>query len=577
MIDHIISMVRRKLQSMDLWSIINRSLFLMNMMGVHPAKVGSRVQNCVFVLLIINFCITTYWMAMLFVKEEKDFIMFIMSLENVLCTVHATLYLSFLYIQRSGINQLLTEMREKFWDISNYTDKELVHCHQKNVCRVNHLPNKQLTPCLYIFTGDNLIFASYLPEGMPFWVLFTWQHIPGVGLVLLEVAMDFLICSILSLTAMQYTLLRYELERVFGDYPGKKENEKTVSERISRCNDQLTFLLSFKNTINEVFSSLMLVYIAVVVLILCFEIYLLFQMESIEHMIKILLYSGFMFFEFFICFCYPAQDLTAAAEKLANSIYFSDWYDYPNHHKEILMLIGKSQIRVVFMAGGLLEALKTTMIDRIISMVRRKLQSMDLWSIINRSLFLMNMMGVHPAKVGSRVQNCVFVLLIINFCITTYWMAMFFFVKEEKDFIMFVMSLENVLCTVHMISFNQMICLYQKEPRSIKSMYELERVFGDYPGKKENGKTVSERIRRCNDQLTFLLRESIEHMIKILLYSGFMFFEFFICFCYPAQDLTAGAEKLANSIYFSDWYDYPNHHKEILMLIGKSSQECLLL
>ncbi|VEN49135.1 unnamed protein product [Callosobruchus maculatus] len=149
MIDHIISMVRRKLQSMDLWSIINRSLFLMNLMGVHPAKVGSRVQNCVFVLLIINFCITSYLMAMFFfVKEEKDFIMFVMSLENVLCTVHATLYLSCLYIQRSSINQLLTEMRENFWDISNYTDKELVQCHQESVYRVNV---KYVAFCLILF------------------------------------------------------------------------------------------------------------------------------------------------------------------------------------------------------------------------------------------------------------------------------------------------------------------------------------------------------------------------------------------------------------------------------------------
>ncbi|CAH1995064.1 unnamed protein product [Acanthoscelides obtectus] len=343
MIDHVISTLRRKLQSMDLWSIINRSLFLMNMMGVHPAKVGSRVQSFVFFFLIINFCICSYWMAMFFfVKEDKDFIMFVMSLENVLCTVHATLYLSCLYIQRPSINQLLTEMRDKFWDISNYSDNDLVKAHEESVYRVNV---KYVSFCLILFytavsfyygrivtdrkpIGANLVFESYLPEGMPFWVLFAWQHIPAVALVSLEVAMDFLICSILSLTAMQYRLLRYELERVFGDYPGKKEGEGVITTRSRRCNDQLTFLLG----------------------------------DSIEHMIKILLYSGFMFFEFFICFCYPAQDLTAGAEKLANSIYFSDWSEYPNHHREILLLLGKSQIRVVFTAGGLLEVdLKTGM------------------------------------------------------------------------------------------------------------------------------------------------------------------------------------------------------------------------
>nr|CAI5862277.1 unnamed protein product [Callosobruchus analis] len=370
MINLLLSMIRRKLKSMDKWSVINRSLFLMNLCGVHPAKVGSKVQLVVFLFLIVNFSITTYWMAMFFVvKEEKDFNMFVMSLANVLCTVHAILYLSCLYYQRPSIMQLLTEMREKFWEIDIYTDKALIENYQSSLDKVQM---KYALFCFIMFytaltylywriltdrrpIGDNLLFESYVPEGMSFWFLLAWQHIPAGALISIEMAMDFLICSILSLTAQQYRLLRYEMERVFGSLERKGDTEENISKRIRRCNDQLTFLLSFRNTLNEAFSYLMLAYIGVVVLILCFEVYLLFQMDSIEHIIKILAYSGFIFFEFFVCYCYPAQDLTVDAEQLANSIYFSEWYKYPNHCKEILMLVGKSQIRVVFTAGGLLE------------------------------------------------------------------------------------------------------------------------------------------------------------------------------------------------------------------------------
>ncbi|CAH1996271.1 unnamed protein product [Acanthoscelides obtectus] len=70
------------------------------------------------------------------------------------------------------------------------------------------------------------------------------------------------------------------MERVFGDYREKGDKEGNISKRIRRCNDHLSFLLRFRNILNEAFSYLMLAYIAVVVLILCFEVYLLFQMQN---------------------------------------------------------------------------------------------------------------------------------------------------------------------------------------------------------------------------------------------------------------------------------------------------------
>ncbi|VEN46151.1 unnamed protein product, partial [Callosobruchus maculatus] len=349
------------------FEIIDRSLFLMNIFGVHPAKVGSKIQFVVFLFFIINYLITTYWMIMYFIlKDDKDVIMFITLIANVLCTVHALLYHVCLYVQRPKIMELLNDMQTNFWDIENYSNDDLrsTHHHTTKLLRIKYV----MFCCMVFSCGltyfygriledmetvpENMLFESYIPDGMNFWVEFLLEHIPAYGLMLLEIALDFLICTILSLTTLQFKLLRYELERVFDT---TVDQSMKISEKIRKCNMHHTFLLSFRTMLNDAFSMLMLAYIGVVVMILCMEIYLMFQMDSIGNILKTVVYSALMFFEFFICYCYPAQDLTDEADKLSESIYSSGWYDYPIHQKDVLMLTGKTQIQVIFTVGGILK------------------------------------------------------------------------------------------------------------------------------------------------------------------------------------------------------------------------------
>ncbi|CAH2011059.1 unnamed protein product [Acanthoscelides obtectus] len=124
-------------------------------------------------------------------------------------------------------------------------------------------------------TPENMLFESYIPDGMNFWVEFMLEHIPAYGLMLLEIALDFLICTIISLTTLQFKLLGYELETIFCN---PEDTSHQTSEKIRRCNLHHTFLLSFRSKVNDAFSLLMLAYIGVVVMILCMEIYLMFQM-----------------------------------------------------------------------------------------------------------------------------------------------------------------------------------------------------------------------------------------------------------------------------------------------------------
>nr|CAH7725824.1 unnamed protein product [Callosobruchus chinensis] len=238
------------------FEIIDRSLFLMNIFGVHPAKVGSRIQFIVFLFFIINYLITTYWMIMYFIlKDEKDVIMFITLVANVLCTVHAILYHVCLYVQRPKIMELLNDMQTNFWDIENYSNDDLRSTHHRTT---KLLRIKYVMFCCMVFScgltyfygriledmetiPENMLFESYIPDGMNFWVEFLLEHIPAYGLMLLEIALDFLICTILSLTTLQFKMLRYEMETVFDTRVG--QTSKTLSEQIRKCNMHHTFLL----------------------------------------------------------------------------------------------------------------------------------------------------------------------------------------------------------------------------------------------------------------------------------------------------------------------------------------------
>nr|CAI5837750.1 unnamed protein product [Callosobruchus analis] len=122
--------------------------------------------------------------------------------------------------------------------------------------------------------------------------------------MLVEISMDFIIFSMVSLTALQFKLLAYEMNNIFA-----LEDDLTINARFKKCNDHLTFLLSFRTLLNDTFSVVVLMYLGVIILILCIEIYFIMSMDSLEEIIRAVVYAALMFFEFFICYCFPAQAL----------------------------------------------------------------------------------------------------------------------------------------------------------------------------------------------------------------------------------------------------------------------------
>nr|CAI5837758.1 unnamed protein product [Callosobruchus analis] len=171
---------------------------------------------------------------------------------NLLVQLHAILYLTCLYIERSNIMKLLVQMDEKFWKVEECKDvhlkAECLHILKMLKVKYRTFLTMILTCALSYFYGrlienrttdpENLIFESYIPEGISFWTLFIWEHLPSTCLMLVEISMDFIIFSMVSLTALQFKLLAYEMNNIFA-----LEDDLTINARFKKCNDHLTFLL----------------------------------------------------------------------------------------------------------------------------------------------------------------------------------------------------------------------------------------------------------------------------------------------------------------------------------------------
>nr|CAH7750498.1 unnamed protein product [Callosobruchus chinensis] len=179
--------------------------------------------------------------------------------------------------------------------------------------------------CFRTTDPENLIYESYIPKGISFWTLFIWEHLPGYCLVVVEIAMDFFIFSLISLTALQFKLLAYEMTNIF-----ELEDDSIIND-------------SFRALLNNTFSVVLLMYLGIIVLILCVEIYLIMSMDSLEEIIRAVVYAALMFFEFFICYCFPAQ------------AWYENMGSRSPYAKATLLLQGKCQIEVIFTAGGFLE------------------------------------------------------------------------------------------------------------------------------------------------------------------------------------------------------------------------------
>ncbi|VEN41374.1 unnamed protein product [Callosobruchus maculatus] len=105
--------------------------------------------------------------------------------------------------------------------------------------------------------------------------------------------------------------------------------------------------------------------------------------DNLVDFMRLVTYTLLMYVELFVCFCYPSQELFDEANQLSISLYCNtNWYNHPSCYRNILILLGKSQRRVIFTACGLLDLDLQTGMSAIQSMISysmflRKVTGMD--------------------------------------------------------------------------------------------------------------------------------------------------------------------------------------------------------
>nr|CAH7744864.1 unnamed protein product [Callosobruchus chinensis] len=270
--------------------ILNYCYHAINIYGVHPEKTGNRMQSFLFYFFLTQYGTMLYLVIVLFYTSgHLKLLEKIDIFTNVM--LQGTLYLICLYIQRPKIAALMSNMRKQFWHIEDYDHPALRKEYYKTVKTLRKKCKSYaaiMLLCAVVFfygriiqdgqkVTDNMVFKSHIPRSIDFWTMFAWEHIPASGLVLLEVSLDVIVLNILTMTKLQFRLLRYEVEKIFSN---NNERSEDFNLKMRRCNEHHTFLLGAK--VNDTFSSLMLIYMGVVILILCIEMYLMMSMKQMR-------------------------------------------------------------------------------------------------------------------------------------------------------------------------------------------------------------------------------------------------------------------------------------------------------
>ncbi|KAJ8967750.1 hypothetical protein NQ314_002629 [Rhamnusium bicolor] len=337
--------------------------------GVHPEKRGK--MQVLLYLITMSITINVISLVILlpvFRGGQITMLDVTNALESGAILTHGVIKLSALFYKRSNIHDLLTRMKNQFWKIEDIEDEELKSSHMHTLKSLKdrfHLFNIlciittfSFTCRTFILDGDFLAFDSYRPEWISFYLLLLYESLVFVvGIYFPVLGTDMFMMSLLTLTQAQFKLLNHEIKKIFNAQTKMEEDMEIVNKRIRKYVDQHNFLLDYVNRINDTFCEVLLVYLAIIILSMCVELYIITTQNSLRASIKAISYISAGMFQYIICYCSPAQALSDEADEITNRTYFSKWNEHTTQSVKTatLMILGRSQKKVLITAGGFIK------------------------------------------------------------------------------------------------------------------------------------------------------------------------------------------------------------------------------
>nr|QNH68065.1 odorant receptor 41 [Apriona germarii] len=354
---------------------INFYLKLFNLIGVHPEKGGNVFQIMTYIFgAFVNLSTVFLSILLLVVKEQVTITDIVDCIESIGLLLHGYLKMTSLFIKRSNILNLLRTMESHFWNSENMKDSSTKKDLQKIFKFLKNVSDFFTFLCtivaiLFIIKGflGQTIYEIYIPQWFPFYLSVFYQSLACVMTITCPVVgTDMFIFTTFMLTSLQFKMLNEEIKSIYGGSEENRIDTHTIKSRLKKCVGHHIFLQNYVKLLNDTFSEVLFIYNGEIVLSLCVEMYIVSTQNSIQAAVKAALYVFTGLFQYTVCYCIAAQAITDQAGEISNSVYFSNWYKYPEKYIRtatiLMMLNGQKPIIITalkFMKVDLETCLKT--------------------------------------------------------------------------------------------------------------------------------------------------------------------------------------------------------------------------
>ncbi|KAG5877777.1 hypothetical protein JTB14_003174 [Gonioctena quinquepunctata] len=327
---------------------------MLNCAGTNPEKGYGKSQFSLYLGNMIAVLSLVYLMVLKYVYEgatvtDSDFTY---DVSCMFLFLHGMLKTTTMFAKKAEIMKLLKETKF-FWgerDLGRYP--EILHQMKKdqkaiqNIARFMQVMNFFTSSGFLVealFTTEEILPARcYRPEWLNYYILLFCQEFICLLTVLLPIsAMDFIFMTTVRLTRIQFRILNREMEQIFDGVKEEdtREKKRIFDRRIKRCVDHHDFLLRYGQQINETFSMSVLLFLIIIILSMCVEMYSLSTETNWEGRRRALVYTVTGCIEFLVCYCYPCQDLMDESLRISNSVYTSKWYEHPEFGRHVLSIV----------------------------------------------------------------------------------------------------------------------------------------------------------------------------------------------------------------------------------------------
>ncbi|XP_063924645.1 uncharacterized protein LOC135138598 [Zophobas morio] len=316
--------------------------------GLHPYF---RSKLLMFYNHYVNCSFFTFLLLLAIVEValwcNRDTLQAIEGLSSVLFMLYTFCRYIISYYNKPILEHLL-QNQSKFWGIANLQGsirEECEYIFQNTSNFIRYYKNYAviLAAVFYIqpFIFHELQMKIYVPEGW-FYFLYAvyWYMTPPLFVSVYGVTSLF--CALSVPAVIQFKLLAHRFETL------------QTPEKLKDLVDYHNFLIKYCSKINTYFSATLLFEFFITVSVCCILIFICVNDYPFVDKVK---YIGFIVSQFLdtAIYCYTAELVTEASEKVSNIFYNQIWYNFEESSisKQVIFVISRAQKKILFSGYGI--------------------------------------------------------------------------------------------------------------------------------------------------------------------------------------------------------------------------------